>query len=424
MDLVVRNITVVNPDRVLENVDIGIEDGRIVRMGRLGLLEEPHQVSGEGLHAFPAFADMHCHLRLNGYTRKDDLLPGARAAAAGGFSDICLMPDTSPPVDSAALAEDVMRHCEHAPCRVHPISCVTRGMRGERVVRMDKIAAAGAVAFSDNGRPIESMEVLLDAATEAFEGGHTIMIREEAADSRIGTSARDERREERKGDAGVGPESERSMLSRDLYVAETRGPRMHFCDMATAADLALVRASKLKRTAGVSCSTSPMFYALPDSAMLGHNRQLDLNSSPAGLDSKKAVVKALMDGTIDCLTTDPRMDSGDTGRNERGPAGPLGFAYAFPIAMTYLHKPGLLGLTRVCALMSSNPRRLLGIPGGRIAVDQPADIAICDVDGVFTSKSEEGNAPAGGLVRSGTRLHGRVEMTIRGGQVVYDRSAR
>lgn len=393
MDLVIRNVTAVDPQGLREHVDICVDAGRILWTGPTGLASHaPREIDGTGLHAFPAFADMHCHFRLDGPTVKNDIYPGTVTASQGGFTDVCLMPDTQPPVDSAALVEDIVKLSAAAPCRVHPIGCVTRSMRGEKLVRMRKMAGAGAIAFSDNGRPVQSMEILLAAMAESFENGYLLMTREQASDSRIGTRPHDEAREERRDKTGVGPESEESMFSRDLFVTEKRGGRMHFCDVSTASDLALVRGAKQRRVRGVTCSTSPRLYAASGPGV------------PGAPPVDKAIVKALMDGTIDCITTDKRLEGVRTGQ--------LAFPSAFSYAMTYLFQPGVLGLARISALMSANPRRLLGLAGGRIKEGEPADIAICDVRG-----------PSGMRGPDGRPLVGSVRATLRAGVVTYSMPA-
>lgn len=427
MKTVIKGINIVNPDGVELAMDLVLEGGTVrdVTRGLIRQDDTAHFIDAQGLYAFPAFADMHCHLRDPGYTHKEDLLTGAASAAAGGYTDICCMPNTRPVLDSAALIHDVRKRSMNALARIHPVASVTRGMKGQHLTNFERLLKAGAIAFSDDGLPIIRMETMIDAMEQSLETGALLMVHEEDLTARGSGVAHDGPNAAKAHLPGIPRNAEDAMVSRDLYIAEHNGGRLHFCHCSTAGALALIRQAKGQRLANITCETAPHYFSLTDAEVLTRDARMKVNPPLREEADRRAVIEALRDGTIDAIATDhaPHSDEEKNTTFEAAPFGMIGFETAFSAAITYLYQPGLVDLPRISALMSSNPRRILGLPGGRIAAGQPADIAICDVDASFVYERSDIVSKSHNSPFLGRPLYGRVMKTLRGGRVIYDRSA-
>lgn len=428
MRTIIRSVNVVNPDGVEHQMCVAIEGGVINEVAPDVPGNEPaadRTIDGTGLYVFPAFADMHCHLRDPGYTHKEDLLSGAASAAAGGYTDICCMPNTKPVLDSVMLVEDVRRRSMKALTRIHPIAAVTHGMKGHRLTDFRRLRKAGAIAFSDDGLPIAHMETMIGAMEQSLETDSLVMVHEEDLALRGSGVAHDGDNARAAGLAVIPRDAEDSMVSRDLYIAEKNGGRLHFCHVSTAGAVAQIAAAKKKRLGNITCETAPHYFALTDAEILTRDARMKVNPPLREEADRRAVIEGLRDGTIDAIATDhaPHSDAEKDVGFENAPFGMIGFETALAAAITYLYQPGLLDLPRIAELMSTNPRRILGLAGGRIAPGQPADLVLCDLDTPYTYDraaivSRSHNSPF-----LGRHLFGKVLETMRGGRVVYDRSA-
>lgn len=424
MDLVIKNVHVVNPRGVALEVDIGIENGLIASVGLLGDVSGIDMIDGTGLYAFPGFCDMHCHLRDPGFTHKEDLITGAYSAAAGGYTDICCMPNTKPPIDSVAIVTDVLNRSQKACIDIHPIASITKGMKGRRLTDFAKLHRAGAIAFSDDGLPVESIDTMTNAMRRSLIDDVLLMVHEEnlalvgAGVVNAGANA------DRAGLIGIPPESEEEMVSRDLFLAERYGGRLHLCHVSTKGSVELIRRYKAKHLGNVTCETAPHYFSATDALIVSRNTNTKVNPPLRSEQDREAIIAGLIDGTIDAIATDhaPHARIEKDTDYEKAPFGVIGFETAFALTITNLFAPALLTLPQIIRLMSTNPRRILGLKGGVIARGQPADVALCDLSRRYTYEedmivSRSSNSPFIGM-----DLQGSVIMTVRKGKVVYDRS--
>ena len=415
MDLVIKNVHVVNPGGVALNVDMSIEDGHIARLGRFGDVHGVDLIDGTDLYALPGFCDAHCRLREVGFTHKEDFVTGAYGAAAGGYTDICCMPNTRPVIDSPAIVADVLAHARGACIDIHPIAAITRGMKGKRVTDFARLRRAGAIAFSDDGMPIESIDVMTTAMRRSLTEDVLLMVHE-GLPAMIAAGEVDAAAHAVPADVyGAYPESEEHLLSRDLYLAERYGGRLHLCHVAREGAVAQIRRYEDKFLGNVSCDTAPSCFSSADAYVATRNANTRVDRSLRSAQNRQSVVEALIGGIIGSITTDrvPQLASQDA-----GPSPVLyGFETAFPLAVTNLFAPALLTLPQIARLMSTNPRRLLGLPGGALTPGQPADIALCDLSRRYHYGGQTPQSPLAAL-----DLQGSVVMTIKRGKVVYDRS--
>lgn len=416
MDLVIKNVHAVNPGGVALHVDIGIENGEIVRIGRFGDVHGVDLIDGTDLYAFPGFCDAHCRLREVGFTHKEDFVSGAYGAASGGYTDICCMPNTRPVMDSPGLVADVIAHARQACIDIHPIAAITRGMKGKRVTDFARLRRAGAIAFSDDGMPLESIDVMTTAMRRSLTEDVLLMVHE-GLPALISSGAVDGGGMAARSDLyGTVPESEEQLMRRDLYLAERYGGRLHLCHVAREGSVELIRRYEAKFLGNVSSETAPSCFSSTDAFVVTRNAATQVGSrSPRTSRNREAVVAALIGGTIRSIATDrvPQIASPDA----QAATALYGFETAFPLAVTNLFAPALLTLPQIARLMSTNPRRLLGLPGGALAPGQPADIALCDLNRRYQYGGQPSRSPFAAM-----DLQGSVVMTVKRGRVVYDRS--
>lgn len=423
---------VVDPDRGIDQVaDLVLEAGRVVS---LGLGQAPAAggpdtlvVDARDLWVLPGFVDLHVHLRTPGQEYKEDIATGTAAAAAGGYTAVCCMPNTRPPLDSAALISYVKeRAAREGSAAVHPIGCITRGQEGQGLAEIGEMAEAGAVALSDDGRPVMNPEIMRAALTYARQFNMPVSVHEEDLLLAAGGVMHEGATSARLGLKGQPGEAESAMVARDVLLAEATGAHLHIAHISTAAAVEAVRQAKA-RGVRVTAEATPHHLLLTDEAVAGgrHGLAYDTNTKcnpPLRSEAdRQAVLEGLVDGTIDAIATDHAPHSRDEKDVEydRAAFGISGLETALGLVLTHLVTPGRLTLAQAVDRLSSAPARLFGLPGGTLAPGRPADLALVDPGYAWTVdpasfRSKGKNSPFGGW-----RLTGRVVMTILGGRIVH-----
>lgn len=429
--LIFKGGRVVDPGRGVDEVaDLVIEGDRIAALGR-GLAPASGEgdalvVDAAGLLVIPGLIDLHTHLRTPGQEWKEDIATGTRAAAAGGYTAVCCMPNTSPPVDNAALVEFVLRRArEEGAARVYPVGCVTRGQAGEALAEIGEMAAAGAVAISDDGRPVVSAEVMRCALEYAQMFELPVSVHEEDLDLAAGGVMHRGAESVRLGLRGQPAEAEAAMVARDLLLAGMTGGRVHIAHVSAAASVEAIRAAKA-RGVRVTAEVTPHHLTLTDAAVAGggerpYDTAAKCNPPLRSEADRQALIEALRDGTIDAVATDHAPHARDEKDLEfdRAAFGISGLETALGLVLTELVGRDLLSLADAVDRLSCAPARIFRLPGGTLAPGAPADVALVDPDlawvvdpGAFQSKGK--NSPFGGR-----RLRGRAVMTMVGGRVSF-----
>lgn len=376
-----------------------------------------------GLLVCPGFVDVHCHLREPGQECKETIRTGTRAAARGGFTTVCCMPNTDPPLDSPAAIERVRRiAAAEAAVRVLPIGCVTRGRRGRELAELAALAAAGAVAFSDDGDHVADDGIMRRALERAAALGLPVMDHcQDLSLSRAGL-VNEGAVSARLGVPGMPAAAEEAAVERDLAVARAASAPVHIAHVSTAGSVALIRQARAAGVA-VTAEVTPHHLTLTDDEVLSCGALAKVNPPLRTRGDVDALVRGLADGTIDAIATDhaPHADEEKRLGLARAPFGISGLETALGSVMSPVHD-GVLPLARAIAALTSAPARVLGGRHGglgRLAVGGPADIAIVDpvrewtVDtGRFASRGR--NTPL-----AGRRLRGRVVATIAAGRLVH-----
>lgn len=416
--ILLKNATVVNSVG-MQQTDVLIEGDKITRiaqgMEKLGA----DIIDCDGKLVFPGFIDMHCHLREPGQTHKEDIRSGSRAALAGGFTTVCCMPNTTPPVDNAALVSYVKkRSAECNNAEVLPVACITRGQHGKELTEFGKLKAAGAIAVSDDGLPVNSGAVMLNALKYARTFGLTLLSHSEDKSISGSGVVNEGENATASGLRGIPKAAESAAIARDVLLAEEAGASIHICHVSTAESVDIIRRAK-KRGVKVTCETCPHYFAATDDEILSYNTNAKINPPLRGESDAEAIIEGIKDGTIDVIATDHAPHHFDEKNKEfdYAPFGTVGLETAFAVAYTRLVLTDAIKLSDLCRLMSSAPADILGLSDrGRIEVGARADIAIVDPDDEYTVDTSLFKSKAKNSLFEGWRLSGSVSCTIVKGE--------
>ncbi len=423
MDMLIKNIEIVNSYGIQNNTDIYLLDGKIEKIGKDLHVATQTIIDGSGLYAFPGFCDLHCHLRDPGLEYKEDIVSGTLSAAAGGFTTVCAMPNTKPPVDNKTLVEYVAKKAkEEGSIEVLPVACITKGMRGDKLTDFKKLISAGAIAFSDDGMPVEEDEIIKAAMQKAKECDALLMLHEEDLEARGKGVAHEGEVSKKLGLEGIARSVEERLTARDLYYAGQIGAKIHVCHVSTKGSVELIRRAKAQGI-NVTCETGPHYFSLTDAEIYTNKANAKVNPPLREETDRLAIIAGIEDGTIDAIATDHAPHSEEEKKLEfaLAPFGLIGFETAFALAITYLYKKKAVGLPGIAKLMSSKPREIINIGGGAIEEGVEANIAICDIDSSYIYKKEDVVSKAKNSPYIDKKLYGKVIYTILGGKIVYDR---
>ncbi|HWP34597.1 MAG TPA: dihydroorotase [Thermodesulfobacteriota bacterium] len=413
----------VDPASGLDEVaDLLIEEGRIAAIGRGARGGQVPVLDATGLAVFPGLVDLHVHLREPGEEHKETIASGAAAAVAGGVTSVVCMADTVPPGDDPSVTEFVRRQAEAAGlARVYPVGAVTRRLEGEALAEYGYLKEAGAVALSDDGRPVMDSEVFRRALEYARAFDLVVVAHcEDLALSRGGAMHEGAVATEL-GLPGIPRAAEEIMVRRDLALAELTGARLHVAHVSTAGAVAAIREAK-RRGVRVTAETAPHYFTLTDEAVRGYDTNAKTNPPLREAADREAVIEGLADGTIDAIASDHAPQHADDKRVEFAAAasGVVGLETELLLTLR-LVREGRLPLRRALAALTCRPAEILGLPGGRLAEGAPADLVLVDLEAqtrveASALRSRSRNSPF-----LGWTLPGRVERTLVGGRVVYER---
>ncbi len=422
--LLLKGGRVVDPAQGVDaTLDVLIADEAIEEVGPRLQPRGAQLVDVKGLVVCPGFIDLHTHLREPGREDKETIASGTRAAAAGGYTAVCAMPNTDPVNDHAGVTRAILEKARaEGVARVWPIGAITRGQRGEELAEMGELKEAGCVAVSDDGRPVASARMMRRALeyAKAFDlvvidhcEEPTLADRACMNEGPVSTLL---------GLRGQPAAGEAIMVERDVLLAELTGGRVHIAHLSAAASVDSVRRGKA-RGVGVTAEVTPHHLFLTDEAVResGYDTNTKMNPPLRSEADRLAVIAGLQDGTIDCIATDHAPHTVDDKKVEYDQAanGILGLETAVALCLDRLVGAGLVDLPQLVALLSANPARVLGLPGGTLAPGSPADLTVLDLarkrqvdPGRFESRSR--NTPFAGWI-----LKGWPVMTIVAGRVAW-----
>jgi dihydroorotase len=432
--IAIRGGRVLDPGQGLDLVgDVMIRDGRIAAVGAGTARETEHVIDAAGLIVCPGFVDLHCHLREPGFEHKETIASGTLAAARGGFTTVCCMANTEPPVDSAAVVEFILRTARgQGHVRVLPIGCISRGRAGKELAEMGDLAEAGAVAFSDDGSPVADAALLRRALEYATAFGLPLVEHcEELSLSHEGVM-HEGWVATRLGLRGIPAAAEETAVARAIALAELTGAHLHIAHMSTAGSVDLVRQAK-ERGAPVTAEVTPHHLGLTDESVM-----LSAVESPGGLAydtnakvnpplrtpaDAEACLGGLLDGTIDAIATDhaPHAIEDKLCEFDHAAFGISGFETALGLCLSLVHD-GRLDLPTLVYKLTAGPVRTFGLDSslGSLTVGAPGDVVVFDPQAEWTVEPELFASKGKNTPLAGRRLRGRVLATVYAGKVMYE----
>ena len=407
-------------DGRFQNLDVAISDGRIVSVSPALPREGFSVIELHNRCLVPGFVDVHVHLREPGFSYKETVFSGTAAAAAGGYTAVCAMPNLNPVPDSPEHLRAQLDIIEkNAKIRVYPYGAVTRGERGEELADLAALAPH-VPGFSDDGRGVQSEEMMRRAMALAKKLNRPIAAHcEDESLLQKGWAVHDGDFARRNGLPGNDPASEWRQVERDLGLVRETGCQYHVCHVSTKESVALVRAAKAEGLP-VTCETGPHYLVLCDEDLLDEGR-FRMNPPIRSAADREALIAGLLDGTVDCVATDHAPHSAEEkSRGLRGSLnGIVGLECAFPVLYTNLVETGAVPFETLLNALCVTPRRIFGLPGGRIAAGQIADLTALDLNRPGVVDSGSFRSLGHSTPFDGWGVSAAVALTICGGEIAY-----
>jgi dihydroorotase len=422
--ILIKGGRVIDPARKLDGeADVLVMYGRVADVGPRIARQVDRVIDARGLVVCPGLIDIHVHLREPGLEGKETIATGARAAAAGGFTTICAMPNTEPPLDTRAACEFVLDEGRRAAAaRVLPIGCVTKGRKGDELAELGDLVRGGACAFSDDGFPVSRADVMRRALRYAGMLSRVVIDHCEDLALAQGGLMHEGLVSLALGLPGKPASAEDVLVARDVILAESEGARVHIAHISTARSIEIVRAAKARGVAA-TCEATPHHLVLTDEACRDYDAaRHKMNPPLREAADVEALRRALADGTIDAIASDHAPHAREEKEREwsLAPDGVVGLETTLPVVVTEIVERGVIPLGRAIELMTIGPARALGLAGGTLAPGAAADVAVVDVStsyrieaGGFFSKGR--NTPF-----DGRTVRGRARWTLVGGRVVHE----
>ena len=425
--LLIQGGHIIDPSQGIDDIgSLLITEGKISWLGSGEALPpqaEYDLISAQGLIVCPGFIDLHCHLRQPGFEEKETIASGTRAAAKGGFTTICCMPNTNPPLDNQATVEYVKSIADaEGQVRVLPIGCISKGRNGMELAPMDELAAAGVVGFSDDGEPVTNSRLMRQALETSYSLGLPVIDHCEDKFLVEGGQINEGAVSAKLGLRGMPAVAEEIMVARDLALAQLTGGRLHIAHVSTEGSVALIRQAK-ERGVQVTAEVTPHHLTLTEEKVIGYDTNAKVNPPLRTERDIQALIQGLKDGVIDIIVTDhaPHTEVDKQCEFSMAPFGMTVFETALGSLMALVHG-GQLALATLVSRLTSEPAKIIGDKVGKLgslAIGAPADVVVFDPNkewvvepSAFASKGK--NTP---LARS--VLKGKVMATIAQGKLVY-----
>lgn len=424
--LVIRDGRVIDPSRGFDDIaDVVIESGRITRVGHnaaAGLQGERIRfVDAKGHWVTPGFVDLHAHFREPGFEYKEDIASGLRAAAAGGFTGVCAMPNTKPVNDTRAITEMMMARARAAGGpRLYPFAAATQGSNGAQLTEMADLREAGAIGVSDDGKCVMNAAVMRSALEYART--FDLLFSQHCEDHNLtaGAQMHEGHVATRLGLGGWPRAGEDVIVARDLILAELTGARYHVAHVSSLGAVRLLREAK-SRGLAVSAEVTPHHLLLSHEALIGFDTACKVNPPLREPEDIEALRQALKDGTIDCIATDHAPHSSLEKDCEFSAASPgmIGLEPAVPVLLD-LVRDGLLSPLRLVETLSTQPAKVGKLPGGTLREGSPADIAVIDPNRRWTINAGSLSSRSTNTPFLNKEVQGKAVLTIVNGQIVYE----
>lgn len=426
MELLLENARLLDPASGLNEMGaVLVRNGRIegIFPAKDGLPKNlpVQRMNLKGHWLVPGLIDMHVHLREPGEEYKETIATGTRAAAAGGFTAVACMPNTRPVNDDVTVTTFIKHKAElEGSSRVYPVACITRGQQGKELTEMGLLLEAGAVAFSDDGRPVNDA-AMMRLAMEYARGFDALIISHAEELSLVGNGVMNEGRvSQLLGLKGIPSVAEEVAVFRDIALARYTGARLHIAHVSTKGAVELIRRAK-NEGVRVTAETAPHYFTLTEEAVSGYNTNAKMNPPLRTEEDRQAVIEGLKDGTLDAIATDhaPHSVLEKGIEFERAANGIIGLETAVPLALELVRQNRLTPL-QLIACLSFNPALILGVAGGRLKKGESADLSVIDVNVPFECTQDNLLSKGHNTPFLNQALMGRAVLTMRAGQVTHN----
>ena len=425
MKILIKGGRVIDPENNIDKVtDIFIDKGVISEIGDDLELEgiDMEVVEAAGKIVSPGLVDMHCHLRDPGQEYKEDIETGTKSAAMGGITSVACMPNTKPVTDNEAVVTYIKSKAKEVGyVNVYPIGAISKGLKGEELAEIGELKFAGAVAISDDGRPVVGSGLMRRAMEYADMFDMTVISHCEDIELADGGHMNEGYMSTYLGLRGITRAAEEVMVSRDIIIADATGTAIHIAHVSTRGSVELVRQAK-KRGVRVTCETCPHYFTLTEKAVDGYNTNAKMNPPLRTDDDVEAIKEGLKDGTIDCIVTDHAPHHIDEKNCEFALAmnGIVGFETSLGLGLEYLVKPEVLTINELIEKMSVNPSRILGLNKGNLTIGNAADITIFDPEKEWTVDVSSFQSKSKNSPYDGFKLCGKPEYVIVNGEIIVN----
>jgi len=420
--LLIKNGRVLDPSSNTDaSLDILVDGSRISKIGASLSTSNAELFDASGMIVAPGFIDLHCHLREPGQELSETIETGTRAAARGGFTAVCTMPNTQPVNDNASVTRGIVERAASAGAvRVWPIGAASVGSKGEALAEIVAMKDAGIVAVSDDGKPVATARLMRQVMD--YCRALNLLVIDHCEDPSLfaGGVMREGPRSLRLGLKGIPSQSESICVGRDVEVAMLTSARLHIAHMSTRASLEYVRAAK-KQGLSVTCEVTPHHFTLIDEDVR-YDSHYKMNPPLASREDRAALIEGLADGSVDAIATDhaPHHPSSKDVEFDRAPFGITGFETALALGLSELVHAGKISLKRLVELFTTGPARVLGIER-KIAADEPADLTIFSPDHAWTFRAADSPSKSRNTPFDGRAFRGAPMATIVAGRIVYRR---
>lgn len=418
--MLIKSGRIIDPSSGADGIgDILIEDGRIAEIGDHLNYNVDKIINASGLIVAPGLVDMHVHLREPGYTDKEDIISGCEAAAAGGVTSLAAMPNTSPSVDSAEIIKFIKQTAENAKVNVYPVAAITQGLNGNLLTEFEELKKAGAIAFSDDGYPVATSKLMLEAMKKAETLAVPVLAHCEDVTISDGGIMNEGEVSSMLGVKGVPAASENVGTAREIAIAMSTDTSVHICHVSTAKAVKMIRVAK-QNNVKVTAETCPHYFSLDDSLLA--TRDADYRMSPPlrEHEDRIEIINGIIDGTIDVIATDHAPHTVEEKKDfAKAPNGSIGLETSLSAGITVLVNGGHITLPKLIELMSTAPADILGIDGGTLRIGAPADIVIFSDTEKWRVDVNKLHGKSKNSSFKGIELTGKVKYTICAGKVVY-----
>ena len=418
--MLLKNAHIINPaDNLNELSDIRVENGMVAEISKnLFPLVDEEVIDLSGKVITPGLVDMHCHLREPGFESKETIKTGIQSAIAGGYTAICPMANTSPVVDNLMTLKYTFDRAKEADeIGFYPICALSVGLKGQNLVNMSELKDNGAVAFSDDGKPLENLKLYRVALEYADSLGALIISHSEDSSLASGGVINEGAASTRLGLQGISDLAESVAVARELEVLRYSGGKLHFAHISTKRSIELIRQAK-KDGLNVTCETAPHYFSLCDEDIKTFEAKFKMNPPLRSREDKEAVIEGLQDGTIDVIATDhaPHTLEEKLMPIQKAPMGIVGFETSLALCITNLVDGGYLTLSQVIEKLSLNPSRILNIKQGNIKIGEPANLTVVDPDVEWIVDASKFKSKCKISPFDGKKLRGRVLAVVVNGK--------